>query len=855
MNFGGCFIQGGGSSNPARYLTDPHKENRPMTGTTSQNSALTGNRCSLQLVRPAQPATESAPLRLRRFLTCCWLLCLAVTVASPVLAAPNPLIPQTGTKPEAQQAQKDKVSADITDEEIDASRARLEARIAELRQQSDTLAATAQRATYLEAATPQELDDWGRLTGKLSGILEDHSTVLFRYRNYRKATRDKLKEMKDWKGFEEKPPYPLALVENLRDALDTKQSVLKSLDVIHTTIESELSEYSSSLKNGSKQIRLAEEDLEKNTGKPGEQRSRWLLALARLQNEVNQAGVVYAETRRLSVAELQKSVQVEVDILNQKLAVSRAHYRFTEEELKQKLQAIDERLQKIRKSLEDDKNREKESRRLLDAAEEAVNKAQDVQAGSGRVKTPLGQLLQEQKRRQVSFEDAGIRVLVKSGMVQLLKSEKVLWGERYRISGGHFDKDLPEEIKSSSNELDMIAKWKSYIVNKLNVIEYNIKVQEKSIASGVLATEPLDDARSFLSVYKSQEALLQQGILFLSNYEQLVQRRDEEAKQKLVTLSGRARGTYATITALFGKFWYTELYVAEETIIVEGKKISRPRSVTVGKVVQAVMILLVGIGVIRYLKGLLHWTATNRLKLGPNDAHLYTRLLGYLLFIIVVVSALVFVNIPLAVFTFFGGALAIGIGFGAQALISNFISGLILMFDRTIRMGDIVEVDGHRGRVAAIGMRSSSIKRFDGVEMLVPNSVFLQQNVVNWTSSDPNARYTISVGVAYGSPTREVERIICTAVEEQQQVLTDPAPYVVFDNFAESALNFTAYFWIELNPIINSMVVFSDIRHRINERLAEAGIAIPFPQRDLHLAADQPLEIRINNHVNGEPHQ
>ena len=163
---------------------------------------------------------------------------------------------------------------------------------------------------------------------------------------------------------------------------------------------------------------------------------------------------------------------------------------------------------------------------------------------------------------------------------------------------------------------------------------------------------------------------------------------------------------------------------------------------------------------IRHIKKLLHWTATKRLKLGTNDAQLYTRLLTYLLFIGVLVSALVFVNIPLAVFTFFGGALAIGIGFGAQTLINNFISGLILMFDRTIRMGDMVEVDGHRGRVASIGMRSSSIKRFDGVEMLVPNSVFLQQNVINWTSSDPRARYSISVGVAYGSPTREVERVI-----------------------------------------------------------------------------------------------
>jgi small-conductance mechanosensitive channel len=215
------------------------------------------------------------------------------------------------------------------------------------------------------------------------------------------------------------------------------------------------------------------------------------------------------------------------------------------------------------------------------------------------------------------------------------------------------------------------------------------------------------------------------------------------------------------------------------------------------------------------------------------------------MFIAILVSALIFVNIPLAIFTFFGGALAIGIGFGAQTLINNFISGLILMFDRTISVGDMVEVDGHRGRVASIGMRSSSIKRFDGVELLVPNSVFLQQNVINWTSSDPRGRYTISVGVAYGSPTREVERIILGAVDDQSEVLHDPPAHVVFENFADSSLNFTAYFWIELHPDVNTLVVFSDIRHRINERLATAGIAIPFPQRDLHLDASKPLEIKM----------
>jgi small-conductance mechanosensitive channel len=237
--------------------------------------------------------------------------------------------------------------------------------------------------------------------------------------------------------------------------------------------------------------------------------------------------------------------------------------------------------------------------------------------------------------------------------------------------------------------------------------------------------------------------------------------------------------------------------------------------------------------------------AARKFSLNENDAQVFGRITYYLLFICILVFSLVTVNIPLAVFAFFGGALAIGVGFGAQTLISNFISGLILLFDRTIRLNDVVEVDGQRGRVTAIDIRSSRVRRFDGIEILVPNSHFLQQNVVNLTLSDPFTRFEIALGVAYGTPTRTAEEIIFRAVVAQPEVRSDPAPVVVFEDFAESSLNFRAYFWIDLDPGINSNIVRSEIRHRICEYLAQAGIGIPFPQRDLHLDTTRPLEVTI----------
>jgi len=170
---------------------------------------------------------------------------------------------------------------------------------------------------------------------------------------------------------------------------------------------------------------------------------------------------------------------------------------------------------------------------------------------------------------------------------------------------------------------------------------------------------------------------------------------------------------------------------------------------------------------------------------------------------------------------------------------------VILLFDRTVQVGDVVEIDGHRGRVTSIGMRSSSILRFDGVEMLVPNSQFLEQRVTNWTHSSKQVRYEIAFGVAYHSPTQKVSDLILQVVKEDPHTLTKPAPFVFFEEFGESALMFRVYLWLILETDEENRAALSDIRHRIKEALDEAGIVIAFPQRDVHLETGTPITVRV----------
>jgi potassium efflux system protein len=211
----------------------------------------------------------------------------------------------------------------------------------------------------------------------------------------------------------------------------------------------------------------------------------------------------------------------------------------------------------------------------------------------------------------------------------------------------------------------------------------------------------------------------------------------------------------------------------------------------------------------------------------------------------VVLFAVSSVQIPLTAFAFLGGALAIGAGFGAQNLINNFISGVILLLERPIKLGDIVDIEGVRGRVMRVGLRCSIVRRFDGIDMLIPNSSFLEKNVTNWTLSDPYLRFTVTVGVAYGSPTEKVKALLEQAVREHEKIRKFPEPLVVFEEFGESSLDFTVFFWIAVSREADYRVVASDLRFRIDQLLREAGITIAFPQRDVHLDGMSPLQVEI----------
>jgi len=191
-------------------------------------------------------------------------------------------------------------------------------------------------------------------------------------------------------------------------------------------------------------------------------------------------------------------------------------------------------------------------------------------------------------------------------------------------------------------------------------------------------------------------------------------------------------------------------------------------------------------------------------------------------------------GIHLGALTVFAGAVGVGVGFGLQNIASNFISGLVILAERPITVGDRVEVAGIAGQVQHIRARSTVIVTNDNITMIVPNTKFIDSPVTNWTYGDPRVRFRLPVGVAYGSDVKKVREALLAAVSENANTLKDPAPSVFLEKFGENSIDFELVVWSS-EMSYRPRRYRSDLNFAMEQKLREAGIEIAFPQRDLHI--------------------
>jgi len=275
-----------------------------------------------------------------------------------------------------------------------------------------------------------------------------------------------------------------------------------------------------------------------------------------------------------------------------------------------------------------------------------------------------------------------------------------------------------------------------------------------------------------------------------------------------------------TIWDFIVKVWTTELF--------------GPDTVTIGGILMLVFLFASVIIVERILQRLLIRRFLSKTRLQPSLQYGLSRIIGYTLIAIGFYVAFQSVGFDLSSLAIVAASLGVGVGFGLQNIINNFVSGIIILAERPISIGDRIEVAGVAGRVTKIQLRSTTVVTNDNITMIVPNADFISNTVTNWSHGDPKVRIRVPVGVAYGSDLKLLQRLLLEAAEEHPKALRDPLPVVLFTEFGDSSLNFELGVWTQ-EMTATPIHFTSQMNFIIEQKLRENDIEIPFPQRDLHV--------------------
>lgn len=290
-----------------------------------------------------------------------------------------------------------------------------------------------------------------------------------------------------------------------------------------------------------------------------------------------------------------------------------------------------------------------------------------------------------------------------------------------------------------------------------------------------------------------------------------------------------------SLFSAFEKIWTLTLFSVDK------------RPITVANLVIGIALFILGYWISKWVTHIVTQRALRPFELNISQEARVKRLVFYTTICFTTLFALNIANVPLTIFTLLGGALAIGIGFGSQNVVNNFISGIIIMIESPIKVGDIIEIEGLRGVVEQIGARSTRIRSYTNTHVIVPNSWFLEKNFINWTLADDIVLISAKVGVAYGSPTDEVRRLLREALKSEPKALAHPEPVILFNEFGDNALHFEIIFGVRMKNHMERMKIESNIRFNIDDLFRKADITIAFPQRDVHLSSPRPLDIRLHS--------
>ena len=289
--------------------------------------------------------------------------------------------------------------------------------------------------------------------------------------------------------------------------------------------------------------------------------------------------------------------------------------------------------------------------------------------------------------------------------------------------------------------------------------------------------------------------------------------------------------------------WDNLRKVIEEPIVSFGEI-----KITPAILLTATLIILIAYGISRLLQRMLRRKVFEQIHLHKGSQSAICRLLHIIIMCLGVFIAIQHTGINLTALAAVSAVLLVGIGLGLQTITHNFISGLIMLFERPVQEGDYVEVNGVQGTVQAVNAYSTKVETLDRMTIIVPNSKFLSENVTNWSFQDSKVRIHATVGVSYGADVELVAETLLEVGRAHPEILSDPQPQMQFLGFGDSSLNFDLLVWID-DPTRQYFVI-SDLNFAIVRAFRERDITIPFPQRDLHVRSAVPMSVATHSDGN-----
>lgn len=643
-----------------------------------------------------------------------------------------------------------------------------------------------------EAATPEEYREYVNL---LTQIIETQALMEERVssaQSLRAQSAEVKKSISNFKTPDIKPEMGLEMFDATRISLWQAETWLNALNKIGSSRAELEKESFETLKEEQGNLQTLERTA------PATPRDHWLL---KLQKTRVQTALLHHNVRADT-----ESWKADVELQEQRIKLA----RLTLSSLAHRIVFPASLLQQKREALKTSEDLDEKSAAQI---ESQIRKLPSTNPAKNN--RPLNAFLVQGLENQLQTIE-----YKRVGMMMLLQ----IWQLRYDLWNSTDAETLEKTARKVSARMQDIQTWQSLITGLRNKLQYR-----RSEALTLIGADAPANIRDFVDKSLRQEEDT------LSNWENsfdalsqlcTLANADCADRRKSSSIGENLDSAASTLAGQIKMVWNTEIFQLTDSVMVNGQMVQRPSPITLGMLLSALVILGTGGLVSSAFSRWLRLRVSKRFRLDANTGAIVQKFSHYFLLVCVSLIALAVVKIPLTIFALLGGAAAIAVGFGTQQLVSNLISGIILLFERPIRIGDQVDVGSFIGTVTAIGTRCSQLRRADGVEILIPNSTILQSTVVNWTLSDTHARQELVVGISYGSVAEDAIAIIRNIAKAHPKILKSYETEVFFHDFGNEGIALRLLYWIDRSEagVVNQ--VPSELRLSIYNALNAAGIKL-----------------------------